>query len=120
MVNLSSLYYSVQVTVACRNGGLAKMQSAVVRPIDPLKSSSNTRLGGCLYPTVYAHANRLCFASQGVPHRPPCKKYGWKAVEDGQVITRRITICWTAPVEGQEYALESANPVQDSELRSMS
>ena len=77
------------------------MQSPAVRPIDPLKSSSNTRLEGYIYPIIYTHANHLYFTSQGVPHRPPCKKHGWKAVEDGQVITRRRTICWTAPVEGQ-------------------
>ena len=95
------------------------MQSLVVRPIDPLKSSSNTHLGGYLYPTVRAHVNHLYFASHGVSHRPRCKKHGLKAVEDGPVITRRRTICWTPAVDGQEDALERANPVQDSELRSM-
>lgn len=94
MVKLYPLYYSVQVTLACWNGGLAKLQSPVVRPNDSLKSSLNTRQEGYLYPTVYAHANHLYFAPQGMPHQPLCKKHGWESVEDGQVARRR-TVCWT-------------------------
>ena len=62
------------------------MQSPVFRPDDPVKpSSKKSRLERHRYPTVYVHANHLYYASQGVPHQPPCKTHGWKAAEDGQV-----------------------------------
>lgn len=81
------LFYPLgQVREACQNGGLARMQSPVFRPDDPMKSSSKKmRLERHRYPTVYVHANHLYYASQGVPHQPPCKTHGWKAAEDGQV-----------------------------------
>ena len=76
---------SGQVNIACQKGGLAKMQSPLILPDDPIKSSSDKRLEGHLYPTVYANANHLYYAAQGVLHQPPCKVHGWKAVEVGMV-----------------------------------